>query len=198
MIIKLDLDKAVSTIVDVSERSDGDDMLCIEDIVGMAILYGNQSPKETSDLMDELFINPNWSLLEKHGYVKQTDTEVVLRDKGVELFGQSADTFLTFVRKYRDLFPKGIRTGGYLVRADEAGVAEKMRKFVKTHKYTEDEILAATRRYLNERRAEGWKFVKTASYFIYKDGQSALAAFCEQSKEGEYGESESDWTRNVK
>jgi len=58
--------------------------------------------------------------------------------------------------------------------------------------------LDATRRYVEERRADGWRYMKTASYFIYKDGQSALASFCEQSKEGEYGESEGDWTRNVK
>lgn len=193
MIIKLNLDNFISARTDIGERSEEEDLLTMDDFIAMSLLFYQYDIESF-----QLGLGVNWDMLEKHGYVKQTDDDIILRDKGTRLFGTSADTLLDFVRKYRDLFPKGVRTGGYLVRADEAGVAEKMRKFLKVHKYTEEEILEATRRYVEERRQDGWKYMKTASYFIYKDGQSALASFCEQSKEGEYGESDTDWTRNVK
>lgn len=86
-----------------------------------------------------------------------------------------------WIEKYRDLFPKGIYSGGYLVRGDRKGCIKKMKTFM--NKYPEfadkDLILKATKNYIDDKQKDNYSYLKLAHYFIDKDGISLLASYCE-------------------
>ena len=124
--------------------------------------------------------------LQELGYIKITgDTilDIKLRDKGITLF-QNLDVDL-LATKIRELFPKGVYTGGLPVRSSTKEITGKLKKFSRVYKYSEEIIIRATEKYIEKKRDEGWQFMKTASYFIFKDSDSVLAALCEAVDEGE-------------
>jgi hypothetical protein len=81
-----------------------------------------------------------------------------------------------------DLWPKGVRTMGKLIRSDEKGCLKKMKQFVKDYPhFTPATIISATQSYLENKASEGWKGVRCATYFIsHKDSGSDLAAECDE------------------
>lgn len=107
---------------------------------------------------------------------------VQLSIKGLELFKEDVDGW---IKEWRELWPKGITSGGYPVRSDLAGITKKMRAFLRKTNYSKEEIILATKLYLKERYENNWSFMKLAGYFIEKDGDSVLASFCERIREGE-------------
>lgn len=79
-----------------------------------------------------------------------------------------------------DLFPKGIKTGGYLVRTDIRSCKKKMQQFMKDNpEFTSDIIIAATKNYIENMREHNFSHVKLAPYFISKDGMSTLHGYCD-------------------
>jgi len=189
----------LTTFAEVNEELFSTDYeLTIDEFIQLAIVYYTKE----DTIVPDIHLMVDYEKLETLGFIKITSDndppDFVLRDKAVTLFAASTDKVVELARTYRALFPIGIRTGGYLVRSDEPTVANKMRKFVKTFKqYSPEQIIEATQRYIDRKRGEGWKFMKTASYFLFKDGESALAAECENLRVKEQGE-EDDWTRNIK
>jgi len=86
-----------------------------------------------------------------------------------------------FVNIWYELWPVGVRPNGYLVRSGKKPVEKKLRKFVKEYpEFDEEVILEATAQYVKQYQLKGYSFMKTASYFIYKDGESTLAGECEK------------------
>lgn len=82
-----------------------------------------------------------------------------------------------------DLFPKGVKSGGYLVKSDKAGCYKKMKSFVKEYpEYNKDIIIRATKDYINYMRMKQFEYMQLAHYFIMKNGVSSLASFCEDVK----------------
>lgn len=103
-----------------------------------------------------------------------------------ELFGESKpETLLLLAKKIRELFPVGVYSGGYPVRSSEKDILEKLRKFTKKHKYTNELILEATERYIEKKRIGGWNFIQKAVNFIEKDKSSTLAAEIDDLLESE-------------
>lgn len=89
-----------------------------------------------------------------------------------------------WIQSWVELFPKGVKSGGKLLRSDKKSVLKKMEKFVKDYKFSKELIMRATESYLNEREKDGWMYTKCATYFIDKLGQgSELAAQCENLKD---------------
>lgn len=92
----------------------------------------------------------------------------------------------TWIDEWLDIFPRGIRTGGKLLRSDKGSCTRKMISFIKEYKYDKDTIFAATKAYMEAKRQEGYAFTRCATYFIYraetsyKDKTSDLATWCEQ------------------
>jgi hypothetical protein len=133
---------------------------------------------------------PDWLhlSLESRGFVKVIGgryKDISIRDLGLELIGQSkSDTIIELAEKIREMFPKGVKSGGKLVRSSSADIADKLRKFFKKHKYTQEQVLEATKRYLNEFRRKDWAYMQAAVYFIEKDGSSTLAAECDNLRDG--------------
>lgn len=134
-------------------------------------------------LIDELY-----QVLERKGLIKivgEGYKDVSIRDLGLELIGQSkSDTVIELAEKIRELFPRGVRSGGKLVKSSTADIADKLRKFFKKHKYSQEQVLNATERYIQYYRQKDWAFMQAAIYFIEKDGVSALASEIDNLKDG--------------
>ena len=85
-----------------------------------------------------------------------------------------------WIEEWYNLFPKGVKSGGYPLRSGLRGVEIKMKKFIKEFpEYPKDVIIAATKKYLEEARSNGYQYTQLAHYFIYKNNVSNLAAYCE-------------------
>jgi hypothetical protein len=103
-----------------------------------------------------------------------------LTGDGLVLF-EEADDFNTFVEQYRNLFPKGVKSGnGTPIRGDRQGIAKKMEWFLTMYpEYSRTTILAATKLYVDQMQRKGYAYMTQADYFIKKDDSSKLAAMCE-------------------
>ena len=104
-----------------------------------------------------------------------------LTGDGLNLF-EKTDDFITFVEQYRNLFPKGVKSGnGTPIRGDKQGVAKKMEWFLRTYpEYSKTTILAATKLYVEQmQRRTNYNYMVQADYLISKDGLSKLAAMCD-------------------
>ena len=93
-------------------------------------------------------------------------------------------TWSQFVKAFRDIFPKGIKSGGFYVKSSERDLDIKLKKFVKDYKYSQDTILEATQCYVDESALKGYTYIKLANYFILKNNESMLASACEAIEEG--------------
>jgi len=102
-----------------------------------------------------------------------------------------------FCEKYYELFPKGVRSGGYPVRDGLTNVIKKMTQFRKEYSdLTDEDILSATERYVKDKKKEGYAFMKLASHLIYKDRTSTLVGLIEENKESKPDEG-NKWGRTV-
>jgi hypothetical protein len=84
-----------------------------------------------------------------------------------------------WINEWRSLFPEGVKSGGRPVRGTKSGCIIKMKAFINRTKYSKSAIEYATKAYLAERKKDGFKFLICADYFISKDGNSVLEAYCE-------------------
>lgn len=92
-----------------------------------------------------------------------------------------------WIDEWIDIFPRGIKSGGRLVRGDKISCLRKMRVFMKEYPYTKETILQATRNYIASKRDENFAYTRCAVYFIYRvetsrsDKISDLATWCDQA-----------------
>lgn len=126
--------------------------------------------------------------LEKKGFVKDSSDGITLRKKAIDLFKtdsiptKKAD-FEEFVEKYRSLFPAGVKSGGRLVKGDRLGCINKLKSFKNKYpEYTQNDILEATKVYIDICRRKNYDRMTCADYFIEKDKLSQLASYCEDIK----------------
>jgi hypothetical protein len=98
----------------------------------------------------------------------------------------SPDSLEGWIDEWIDIFPRGLKSGGRLVRGDRISCLRKMKVFMKEYPYDKSTILKATQKYIDSKRAEGFQYTRCAVYFIYrvessqKDKMSDLAAWCDQ------------------
>lgn len=85
-----------------------------------------------------------------------------------------------FIDKYYNLFPIGVKSGGYPVRSGRSNCTKKMKKFIQDNpQFTRAIIITATMNYLTDRKRQNYAYCKLAHYFISKDGDSMLEGWCE-------------------
>lgn len=121
---------------------------------------------------------------ESKGYVfsniyitKQFIDRFVEKPKASKVSGESIEDWIDI---WYNLFPKGVKSGGYLVRSDKHGCIVKMKKFMKRYpQFTKEIILKATSDYLDYYRMKNWAYVTLAHYFLFKNDTSILAGQCE-------------------
>lgn len=141
-------------------------------------------------LMDDQRV---YGRLEYMGLIKITGDklkDISIRDLGLELIGQSkSDSIIELANKIRDLFPVGVKSGGYPVRSSVVDIADKLRKFFKKHKsYTQEQVIEATTKYVNRKKNEGYSYMQKAVFFIEKDGMSTLASEIDALQETSSGD----------
>jgi hypothetical protein len=94
--------------------------------------------------------------------------------------------FDAFVEEYRKLFSKNslpqwaYRSG---VMGDKKMVAKKLKAFVKSDRVSQQQVLDATKYYIQNIQQGHIKYVHDADNFISKNGRSALRAMVEEFKD---------------
>ena len=149
--------------------------LVISEEADESILYGMFTSDTTPEDISEIYKEwEDWGLIKIIGKGLK---DVSVRDLGLELIGQSkSDDIVEFAEKFKELFPKGIKSGGYPVRSSVTDIADKLRKFFKKHKYTQEQVLEATKKYVERKELDGYSYMQQAHYFIEKNGASNLAS----------------------
>lgn len=137
---------------------------------------------------EDIVINDLYKLYQK-SYIEVDPEEVGLYNFDfdlikVNLFENkkklSSTEFEEFVNEWYDLFPKGIKSGGYLVRSGKSDCSKKLQKFMKEHpNYSKEIIIQATKNYIIKCKENDYAYMKLATYFISKDGMSVLEGECE-------------------
>lgn len=134
------------------------------------------------------------SLVEK-GYILIESGKIYLRKKTIDIFGEfkslkenkieeEFNDLDIFIDEYRNLWPRGIKSGGRLVKGDKNGCKSKMEKFIKANpSITKSEILNAARAYLDSKQRDRYQKTICADYFIEKGGTSQLSSWIELTKE---------------
>ncbi len=91
----------------------------------------------------------------------------------------------SWIDEWRNMWPKGVKSGGHRVRGSRNGCLKKMRKFIKENPdFSVDEIFDATRNYILNRKKQNYEYMRVAEYFIEKDRMSDLASWVEDRREG--------------
>ena len=115
-------------------------------------------------------------------YKLQTDGKIARKVKFTE-------EELEKVKQYREIFPKGTLPSGSPSRVTMKELEKKFMWFLLNYEYDWDTILKATRKYVAEYEAVGFKYMKTSGYFISKNEKgtvvSTLATYCDMIKEGD-------------
>lgn len=89
--------------------------------------------------------------------------------------------FTIFATRLYEKFPKGVKSGGYLVRSGFTDFEKKLRKYIETHKtHTFEIIEKAFTIYIEKSKRNNWQYMKLAGYFINKEGVSTLESLCEE------------------
>lgn len=96
----------------------------------------------------------------------------------IELENNKIDNLLKQMVEY---FPKGIKTGGLPVRSSiNWDLRLRMKRFKEEFTYSDEIILNACKSYSEDRKKDGYKYMKVFKYFIGKRGDgSLLADYCE-------------------
>ena len=135
--------------------------------------------------------------LEKRGFLKIMNDGEIPRMKAIRLFDEVEATYSTpketivitndvekWIQEWRELFPKGIKTGGYPVRGSRSGSLKKMKAFMNANKsITKEQVFQATINYVAEKEANRYNYMKMADYFIMKEGVSMLESYIDQLSE---------------
>lgn len=142
----------------------------------------------------ELHFKEDLLTLATKNYLKTSNndfTKIVFDESTIEGIFSSEETISDwdiFVEKFRDLFPTGIKSGGFYVKGSSKDCSKKLNLFIKEYKFNEETILKATENYVKRSRTKGYSYMKLAVYFILKDKISVLASECEVVLSNENGE----------
>lgn len=193
--------------------------LTLEEVLLALVIRMSKDTSETIKSMEEreiincvdgkYYVTQHWSDIidsiacESSGDVEKTDEELTtLALQLMSIFPK---------QKMRDKFG---RETPYYYRCNKTEIKVKLKKFFERFgNYTDDEILDATRRYVAEYSKKGFRGMRLAKYFIWKNDEKAyddgekhvdtisdLATYLENKDEGtvEEGSSDEDWMLNAK
>lgn len=123
-----------------------------------------------------------------HAFIIQMDNYFTKAKKktNIQLLGKD---FSSKIDSYRELFPSGKLPSGVPARNNVKALGESFRWFFESYDYTWDEILAATKMYVNEYKQNDYLYMMTSQYFISKQDKhrvkkSALADYCDMVRDG--------------
>lgn len=148
----------------------------------LACIKNGKNPKDVfCCITDETYLILACSSYLREDPFDESTYPYKLTGEGLKLFEDPND-FNAFVEEYRNLFPKGLKSGnGTPIRGDKQGVIKKMEWFLRTYpEYSKSTILAATKLFIQQMERRGYVYMTQADYFIQKENGSKLAAMCEE------------------
>jgi len=157
----------------------------MDSTIWLFMLYNKQF-NDAEALFPELTANfeSNIKYLESQGYLKivgDLPEGIEWRKKYLDLLPTESNQSTSveeWINDWRELWPSGVKSGGYYIKSNKEDLLNKMNKFVKKYKFTKEQIFEATKNYLTEQKNKGWAYTKLANYFIDKDNISILASYC--------------------
>ncbi len=184
MIVEVDIEKLIKAGLDFNQY-----LFC-------QFVYQQSKPEleKYLDMFGKFFDRDSLEFIRSLGYLDLTEekegykfgnmfvTEVFVSDfiekpKITKVNGEEVDHWID---EWYELFPRGVKSGNYLVRSDKNGCLIKLRKFVKKNpEYSKEIIMKATAEYVRYCRMNNYKFMQLAHYFILKNDSSTLSAQCE-------------------
>ena len=104
----------------------------------------------------------------------------------IQLMGKE---FLKRINEYRDIFPAGKLPSGKPGRVNVKTLENSFRWFFENYEFTWDEVIDATKMYVNAYRDNDYMYMKTSQYFISKQDKSKvrtsdLADYCDMIRDG--------------
>lgn len=187
MVIVVDIEKLLKMGIDINQY-----LFC-------SFIYQQSQPylKIYTDSFGQFFDEESLDYLRSLGYLELKEesrgykfSNLVITDLFVEDFVEkpipsklNSNKVEEWIDEWIDLFPKGVKSGGYLVRSDRGSCLNKMKKFIKSYpEYDKEIIMRATKDYVNYYRMKQWNYMQVAHYFISKNEVSNLASNCEDIK----------------
>lgn len=112
------------------------------------------------------------------------------------------DNFIENIDEYLDIFPKFKLPSGKYARSDKKNLENNFRWFFDSHAYNWETVLNATKLYVDEYEATGYKYMRTSQYFIRKQGSdktydSELANYCDMLLNGSEDPSQTHFKEKV-
>ena len=93
------------------------------------------------------------------------------------------------IKQYREIFPAKKLPSGKPARQNVKALTDSFRWFFENYDYTWDDVIKATKMYVNEYRDAEYLYMVTSQYFVSKQDKhrvkvSLLADYCDLIKEG--------------
>ena len=104
----------------------------------------------------------------------------------IQLMGKN---FVKRLNEYREVFPAGKIPSGKPARVNIKTLENSFRWFFENYDFSWDEVIDATKMYVNEYRDKEYMYMKTSQYFIAKEDKnkvksSDLADYCDMIRDG--------------
>lgn len=104
----------------------------------------------------------------------------------IQLMGKD---FVTNINSFREIFPNIKLPSGKPARVNVKMLSESFRWLFETYDYTWEQIIKATKMYVNEYRDAQYMYMQTSQYFICKQDKhkvksSTLADYCDMIRDG--------------
>lgn len=203
MFFNVDIDKLIELGVSIEEY-----LLCQFAYKGESTKFNQYMDKFSgsfSKAMVDGLINKGFLYLEddKKGYrisnIKVQELFIDKFDLNKESFVEeminkskkSSSKIIDWFDEWYALWPSIMGSGGYRIKGDRRGCIRRLEKFTKDYpEYNKDIIMKATKEYVDRCKANRYRYMQLAHYFIYKNNISSLASYCEaivdKVKDGKY------------
>lgn len=103
-----------------------------------------------------------------------------------------------FATQFREIFPSVKLQTGKNFKSNLKDLQKKLLYFSKNYSYDPQVILEAARQYVQHAEQAGYKYIRTAAYFVFKLGEgSDLADWCERVINEEFQENQESIYKHV-
>lgn len=88
--------------------------------------------------------------------------------------------FINWMTEWYNLWPRMKNSGGKTIQSGFDQCVTRMQRFFKTYKYNPNMVMAATKKYIDDKSKDSFLYCRAAPYFIEKRGEvSDLLTECE-------------------
>lgn len=137
--------------------------------------------QEIIDNIDDCLINP---FNKSRDFLEDLRKRLVISlENGYEL-QKVNQTDILWIDKWLEIFPD-VKSGGKKVRQDPELCARKMKTFITKYGYTPEQIMKATKNYVEERALHGYAFMMLSGNFVsHREKGSLLLEHCQELEKG--------------